>query len=371
MAPGSGVGPTPSRTLVGLSLSEHRRRTVTNPSKRRLWSSAFILLCLCLTLPSLGHSQTAQEPPTRVSSSTEDEKPKTKRRARWKFKDEEKPVKVIVLAGSIGAKRREAYHNQLQGVCSATEFVNLSKVGHAVQGLIGIWQREVSENRRLARSRSPEEERWALFGGGLNNIGTRGHYSAAHYMLKLFSRMKRDGFRVIATSVSPWGDNEDDRWEGYSGLLVHRTSLALAGFLAGDLTPSDALGRYLRYRRKSLPGEQFEAAELPARSINLYTSSLRENGTRKNDFERGRKMLLRSRSWRKSTRKMTGAARAVRLQQDAEELAALPQWYLRPELQGFDPIHPNARGHRLMASVICPELPDSWRCDCNALMESD
>ena len=371
MAPGSGVRPPPSRPLIGFSLSERRRRSLSTCGQRRGRKSAWILLCLGLVLPRIGHSEPAQESPPAAAKASDEKKPKVKPRARWKFKKQEKPVKVIVLAGSIGAKRRAAYHDQLEGVCSATEFVNLSKVGHAVQGLISIWQREVSENRRLTRSRGPEEEHWALFGGGLNNIGSRGHYSAAHYMLKLFARMKRDGFGVIATSVSPWGDNKDDRWEGYSGLLVHRTSLALADFLAGELSPREALGRYLRYRRKSHPSERFEPSELPARSINLYTSALRENEAEANDFERGRKMLLRSRAWRKNTRKMTGAARAVKLQQDAEELAGLPQWYLRSELQGFDPIHPNATGHRLMAAVICPELPDSWKCDCAALRESD
>ena len=64
---------------------------------------------------------------------------------------------------------------------------------------------------------------------------------------------------------------------------------------------------------------------------------------------------------------MSDAARALRLQQDAEELSRLPRWYMRKELQGFDPIHPNKQGHRLIAEILCPSLPDNWDCHCEAL----
>jgi hypothetical protein len=276
-------------------------------------------------------------------------------------------VKVIVLAGSIGAKKRNAYHHRLEAVCTETEFVNLSVVGYAVQGLLKLWQREVSDNRRLARSRAEHEERWALFGGGLNNIGDQGHYSAAHYMRKLFGRMHRDGYSVIATSLTPWGDPNDRRWQGYSALLVHRTTAALALFLRGELKPSEALGRYLRYRKSSLSADSWAEQELPDRMIELYDSALRDRRAKLANFEPGRRALRLSRAWRQNTAAMAPAARALQLQQDAEELAGLPRWYLRPDLQGFDPIHPNSAGHQLMAELMCEQLPESWGCDCAPL----
>ena len=43
------------------------------------------------------------------------------------------------------------------------------------------------------------------------------------------------------------------------------------------------------------------------------------------------------------------------------------EFVARKELQGFDPIHPNKQGHRLIAEILCPSLPDNWDCDCEAL----
>jgi len=315
-----------------------------------------------LTLSLLAYPNTSGAQP--VDDGAEDEPPPP---ANWTFKDDSKSVKVIVLAGSIGATRSGAYHQHLEAACSNTEFVNLSKAGHAVQGLLKIWRHEVSTNRRLLRSRQPGEDHWTLFGGGLNNIGTSGHHSAAHAMRKLFLRMHKDDFDILATSLTPWGDRKDKRWVGYTALLSHRTTLALGHFVGEQLSPQDALGRYLKYRQRSSPKGTWEDDELPDQSIDLYSSDLRHKDAAPTDAEETRKTLLRSRMWRRATGPMDPASRANQLQLDAEELAGLPRWYLRPDLQGFDPIHPNRTGHRLMAQIMCPSLPSSWGCDCQTL----
>jgi lysophospholipase L1-like esterase len=46
-------------------------------------------------------------------------------------------------------------------------------------------------------------------------------------------------------------------------------------------------------------------------------------------------------------------------------LADIPKWYMKEEYRSFDHIHPNNRGHKVIADTICPKLPDSWGCKCD------
>jgi lysophospholipase L1-like esterase len=46
-------------------------------------------------------------------------------------------------------------------------------------------------------------------------------------------------------------------------------------------------------------------------------------------------------------------------------LADLPRWYLRKDLRSFDHIHPNEKGHAIIAETMCPKLPESWGCTCD------
>ena len=34
------------------------------------------------------------------------------------------------------------------------------------------------------------------------------------------------------------------------------------------------------------------------------------------------------------------------------------------EYRGFDHVHPNRDGHRVIAETACPQLPPSWGCHC-------
>jgi hypothetical protein len=46
---------------------------------------------------------------------------------------------------------------------------------------------------------------------------------------------------------------------------------------------------------------------------------------------------------------------------------AVPQWFMRKDLQAFDHIHPNMEGHRIIAKTACPSLPEAWSCDCTRI----
>ena len=47
----------------------------------------------------------------------------------WRFKQADRPVKVVVLAGSIGAWPKKPYAERLAKLCKNVEVKNLSKVG--------------------------------------------------------------------------------------------------------------------------------------------------------------------------------------------------------------------------------------------------
>jgi lysophospholipase L1-like esterase len=47
--------------------------------------------------------------------------------------------------------------------------------------------------------------------------------------------------------------------------------------------------------------------------------------------------------------------------------ADVPRWFMKPDYQAFDHVHPNEEGHRIIAEVTCPKLPASWGCDCSKL----
>ena len=89
----------------------------------------------------------------------------------WRFKRADRPVKVVVLAGSIGAWPRGSYADRIQEMCSEVEVKNLSTVGMGAYALKRRFIEQVLRNWNL-RWNDPLLEYWLIFQGGLNSVGT-------------------------------------------------------------------------------------------------------------------------------------------------------------------------------------------------------
>ena len=285
----------------------------------------------------------------------------------WRFRKQDKPVKVVVVAGSIGAYKRQPYARQLADMCTNIEVRNLSKTGLGAWALKKHFQAQVLENRNL-RWNVEGQEHWMVFGGGLNSVGNP--RSTNHHIRRLFELAHRRGMKVVGLSLSPWGDDSDKRWRGIGGLRSRRNTQAVVDFMLGRLTPRQALGGFADKRRVG-PDAPWDPTEVADVAIDLYDSALRHHEAPLRDKEQMREALGESKAWLKAHAELDEGQRQTELEADAQEAAEIPRWYLRPELRSFDHIHPNAEGHRLMAEIMCPSLPESWGCTCSTPGEAE
>lgn len=278
----------------------------------------------------------------------------------WRWRKEDKPVKVVLLAGSIGAYRADPYAEQLAGMCSNIELRNISQTGLGAWALRKHFEQQVLGNNRL-RWNVDGEEYWLIFGGGLNSVGNPN--GNAYHMVRLFELAHRRGMKVVGLTISPWGDDEDKRWRGTAGLRTKRNTQHSVDFVLGKLDPREAMGNLVEKRRRDADSP-WDPAEQPDIAVDLYDSPLRDRDAAPRDLEAMREELRKNKSWIKAHADLDEAQRETKLEADAQEAASLPQWFLRPELRSFDHIHPNADGHRIIATEICNEAPPSWGCSC-------
>ncbi len=279
----------------------------------------------------------------------------------WRFRRAQKPVKVIVLAGSIGAYRRDPYAKRLEGMCANIEVKNLSKTGLGAYALKKRFREQVLENRYL-RWNVEGQEYWLVFGGGLNSVGMP--TSTNHYIRRLFEQAHRRGMSVVGMTVLPWGDDKDKRWRtAEGGLKYRRLTQQVVDFMMKRLTPQQALGRYAN-KRKVEADAPWEPTELPDIAVDLYDSVLRDREAPLRDVAKMREALEKSKTWQRAHRDLDEVERQAALQSDAQQAAEVPRWYMRQELRAFDHIHPNTKGHRLVAEAMCPVMPASWGCSC-------
>lgn len=278
----------------------------------------------------------------------------------WRWRKQDKPVKVVLLAGSIGAYKASPYSEQLAGMCSNIEMRNISQTGLGAWALRKHFEQQVLDNRRL-RWNVDGEEYWLIFGGGLNSVGNpKGN---AYHMVRLFELAHRRGMKVVGLTISPWGDESDKRWRGIDGLRAKRNTRHSVDFVLGKLDPAAAMGHFVEKRRRDADAP-WDPAELPDIAVDLYDSPLRDRDAQPRDIEQMREELSKSKSWAKAHKDLDETQRETKLESDAHEAAHLPQWFLRPELRSFDHIHPNKDGHRIIAETICPQMPASWGCTC-------
>ena len=272
---------------------------------------------------------------------------------RWRFQDDNKRVKVVTIAGSIGAWPAGSFSQFLGHVCANAEIVNRSKTGYGARALRHRFRQQFLRNRRV-RLGDKRFTYWLLYAGGLNSIGTPG--MTIKYQVETFQLAHKNGVRVVGLSLGPWGDERDRRWAGLAGLKYYRNTSKVVDFIMGRLPRNRALEGYVRREERDDP--QWRPGELPDIAVDLYDSPLRDKDAALRSVE----YLTRRyrRSW-KLKRRFPDEVSIVR------EAAQIPRWYLRKSLRSFDHIHPNSEGHRQIALTTCHTLPPEWQCDCGAL----
>lgn len=280
----------------------------------------------------------------------------------WRFSHHDRPVKVVLLAGSIGAFRDRPYGRVLHEWCENAEIRNLSQVGQGAPQLVNRFTEQVLENPRVPVG-ARGVDLWLLFGGGLNSVGMPERTNRAVH--RLITLAHRRHIRVVTMSLTPWGDEsgEDDRWRGARAVRSLRSTRRVVGFALGRLSPLEALGD-LRTQRSVAPDAPWDPSELADVTVDLYDSRLRNATAAPLPSSEARAQLERDPLWRRETAELTPAQREARLSADARVLSESPRWLLRPEYRSFDHIHPNREGHQVIAETVCPRLPASWGCRC-------
>lgn len=277
----------------------------------------------------------------------------------WRFKQADRPVKVVVLAGSIGAWPKQPYAERIARMCKHVEVKNLSKVGFGAFQLRQRFKQHVLE--RLSVLKQPGNEYWLVFQGGLNSVGTPERTN--HDIREMFVLAHARGFKVVGLTLTPWGDETDKRWAGVAGLKYLRATTRVVDFVLGALTPAEALGD-MASRRAAGASAAWQPEEQADVAVDLYRSALRAEAAPLRDVAALEQKLAKDRGWQAAHADLAPDARASALRSEAAAAAEIPRWFLREELRSFDHIHPNAEGHRLIAEAACPRLPASWGCEC-------
>jgi hypothetical protein len=314
-----------------------------------------------LATPAHGALEPVAEPPVVAEPVAPEEAPEPP--PTWRFRHDDKPVKVVVLAGSIGAYSRQPYAVQLQGLCANVEVRNLSQTGLGAWALKQRFEQQVLDNPHL-RWNVEGQEYWLVYGGGLNSVGNP--RSTNHHMRRLFELAHRRGMKVVGLTLTPWGDDRDKRWRGVDALRSRRATQRVVDFTMGRLSPDAALGA-LASKRNAGADAPWDPSELADVGIDLYDSPLRDREALPRALEPLRELLAASKDWQRVHAELDPLQRQTKLEADAQELAEVPRWYLRKALRSFDHIHPNEEGHRLIAEIMCPSLPESWGCTCPAI----
>jgi hypothetical protein len=314
-------------------------------------SSFFVLAAVALTtaLAPRAHGQT-EHCDTGYACEPDDD---------WTFVEPSRHVKVVLLAGSIGAFQDGPYAHLIHDWCGNVEIRNLSRVGFGTQQLYGVFQREVLRHRTFPWS-DPSLELWLLWNGGLNSaiVSARSN----RYIRRAFVDAHARHMRVVGLSLTPWGAFDDARWTGARALETHDSTQRIVDFVMGRGDPADLLGAYAS-DRGSAPAA-YQPEELADVRVDLYDSDLRDRSARARDLVEMRRLVSRDGRWRHAFGALPDEQRAARLDADAARLSEMGRWFLRSDFRSFDDVHPNRQGHHRIAELVCPSLPASWGCHC-------
>lgn len=280
----------------------------------------------------------------------------------WRFADDpSRPVKAIVIGGSVSAWPNGAFSDWLGGVCRNLEIENRGKAKLTAQALRARFDDEVVKNRRLkvADRLARGQEVWLVFMAGLNSIGNP--ESTNVEVTKTFARAHAVGLKVMGLSPNPWGVETDRRWIGIDGLAYFRHTQRVVDHFLGRLDRVAALGKHAGDATAFTPAERADVA------VDLWDSTLRDRGAATRDAVRLARDAKRS-SWLKAQLKGLDPATAeARRTELLAQASTLPTWFMPKRFHSFDAIHPNTEGHREIARAICAKAPASWGCDCALL----
>lgn len=275
----------------------------------------------------------------------------------WRFSDDSKPTKVVVVGGSVSAYPAGGFSQWLPSVCDRIEVVNR---GQAKLGAFELRQRfiaQVLKNRRVTK----DTNLWLVFLGGLNSVGDPEKTNLE--VGKTMKTAKDAGISTMLVTINPWGAEADRRWKGVEGIAYWEHTQKTVDFTMGRLTPDVALGRH--QKELAAEGGGWLPGVLPDIAIDVWDSPMRHKDAPMRDRDKLEREAKRS-AWLKKR-----VAAAADPEAEREKLlsraAELPRWFMRPELMGFDAIHPNADGHKVIAKAICEKAPPSWGCHCERL----
>ena len=278
----------------------------------------------------------------------------------WRFRKQDRRVKVVVLAGSVGAWPKDPYAEHFETMCKNVEVRNISKTGYGALALKKHFRTQVLENGYI-NLRDPDYENWVVFQGGLNSIAMPEQTNRHILGVSLLAHGR--GMKVLGLTPTPWGDEADKRWKGASGLWYWKNTRVVVDFITGRSDPKSALGKYVS-KREQPARPDWHPSELPDVGIDLYASSLRDLEAAPRDYAAMEKAIAADARFEKATAGFSELGRAMSLHFWAFAASLMPRWYLRSELRAFDHIHPNTEGHALIAQLACPQLPESWGCTC-------
>lgn len=284
----------------------------------------------------------------------------------WRFSDDTRPIKAVVVGGSVTAWPRGNFGHFIEAACPRVEIALKGKERLGSRALAQRVKDMVIRNRRVKVA--DYEAAWLIFQSGLNTIASPEEVNRDQ--AAVYAMAHDHGMKVIALTVGPWGaDRDERRWAWTHGLTYAGYTRKTVDFVLGRLTPDEALGRYAKERQTP----DWTAAERPDIAVDLYYDSpLRDQDAPLRDAAAAERYTRRDAAIRRELAALPDdAAREARVAELVAQVRELPRWFMKQELHSFDHIHPNMEGHRLMAEAICPRLPASWGCDCGAIATMD
>jgi hypothetical protein len=292
-------------------------------------SSPRVVICTALLAASLSVSRPADARP---------------------FADPARPIKAVVVGGSISMYYAGNYGQFLEHGCKHLEVVNKAKVGAGGRALVKRFRRNILGDRALKQGLTSGSEGWVIFQGGLNSVFAP--HSTNKHLAALFSAAHDAGLKVMALTLTPWGDEKDDRFKGFEGVKTVENTKKINQFLLGKASVRQALGKLADKRT-----EAWASGELADIGVDVFHSPLRDHKAALRPAAPLERSFGHSRYRKKPERK----AKVI------EAARAVPRSFMKSTYRSFDHIHPNAEGHRVMAVRACRKAPRSWGCDCKRI----
>jgi len=257
------------------------------------------------------------------------------------------------VGGSVSLFGVGNYSKYIEFACSNVEHVNLSKVAAGAPELVGRFRQYVLGDKAFLRSFA-NRERWLLFQGGLNSVGTPARN--VEVISAALVAAKKAGFSTMGITLNPWGSERDSRFAGFSGVRRIRSTLHHNRWILGQLDPVAALGSAAMRRPPELRSA-WRKDELPDIAVDVFDTELLDREAALRPSKPIERAFARS------------EFRADLGQKDAliAEARAVPRSFMKRAFHSFDHTHPNTLGHRVMARQICHKAPPSWGCACGKL----